>query len=67
MSIYTIVIQGNSVQLNKLDNSMSSAKMVEIPATFNNQHTYINIDEKTLSKHTLLIGGTGSGKTNTFY
>ena len=67
MGVNTVVIQGNSVQLNLFNNNIKGVKKVQLPGVFNNQHTYINIDDDILSKHTLLIGGTGSGKTNTFY
>ena len=67
MGVNTVVIQGNSVQLNLLNNNIKGSKKVELPGVYNNQHTYLNLDGDILSKHTLLIGGTGSGKTNTFY
>ncbi len=67
MGVNTVVIQGNSVQLNLLSNNIKGPKKVELPGVYNNQHTYLNLDDDILSKHTLLIGGTGSGKTNTFY
>lgn len=67
MGVNTVVIQGNSVQLNLLNNNIKGSKKVELPGVYNNQHTYVNLDDDILSKHTLLIGGTGSGKTNTFY
>lgn len=66
MGVNTILIQGNSLQLNSLDNSIKGSKKVELPGIYNNRHTYLNLDDDILSKHTLLIGGTGSGKTNTF-
>lgn len=67
MGIKTVVIQGNSVQLNLPNNNIKGSKKVVLPGVYNNQHTYLNLDDDILSKHTLLIGGTGSGKTNTFY
>ena len=67
MGVNTVVIQGNSVQLNLFNNNIKGSKKVELPGVYNNQHTYLNLDDDILSKHTLLIGGTGSGKTNTFY
>ena len=33
----------------------------------NNQKTMIPIDENLLSKHMLLLGGIGTGKSNLFY
>lgn len=67
MGIKTVVIQGNSVQLNLPNNNIKGSKKVVLPGVYNNQHTYLNLDDDILSKHTLLIGGTGSGKTNIFY
>lgn len=67
MGVNTVVIQGNSVQLNLLNNSIKGPRKVELPGVYNNQHTTLNLDDDILSRHTLLIGGTGSGKTNTFY
>ena len=67
MGINTVVLNGNSIQLNSPDMSLSGAQKVTIPGYFNNQHISINLDDEILSKHTLLIGSTGTGKTNTFY
>lgn len=40
---------------------------VRLPGLFKSKHFSININDDILSKHILLIGGTGSGKTNLFY
>ena len=37
--------------------------IVKLPGKYNNQHTSFSLDEGVLSKHSLLIGGTGCGKT----
>ena len=67
MGVNTVILNGNSVQLNIPDIKIKGACRVSLPGMFNNQHTTINLDDETLSKHTLLIGATGTGKTNTFY
>lgn len=41
--------------------------LVKLPGKFNNQATHFFLDEGMLSKHSLLIGGTGCGKTTLFY
>lgn len=40
---------------------------VNLPGRFLTQSTILPLDESTLSKHILLIGGTGCGKSNVFY
>ncbi|MCL1988187.1 MAG: type IV secretion system DNA-binding domain-containing protein [Firmicutes bacterium] len=47
--------------------NVSQANAVRIPGQFNSQSSPFFITTETLSKHTLLVGGTGSGKTNLFY
>lgn len=41
--------------------------LVTINGLCNGTKAYFSIDEDILSKHLLLIGGTGCGKTNVFY
>ena len=41
--------------------------VVRINGTFNEKPASYGISEEMLSKHVLLVGGTGSGKTNLFY
>jgi type IV secretory pathway TraG/TraD family ATPase VirD4 len=41
--------------------------IVRIPGEFNGTKRPFGITEEMLSKHILLVGGTGSGKTNLFY
>lgn len=40
---------------------------VSIPGSFRHQSTPLGMSKETLSKHTMLIGGTGCGKSNVFY
>lgn len=67
MSVNTVILHGNSVQLNKPNITVTSNKKVNLPGYYNNQHLSIGLDDDILSKHSLLIGATGTGKTNTFY
>lgn len=64
MAVNTVVLHGNSILHNKPIKGTIHQKMVSLPGTYNGLHTNIDIDENILSKHTLLIGGTGTGKTN---
>lgn len=64
MAVNTILLHGNSVLHNTPFNGTSGHQMVSLPGFFNGQHMSIKIDDNILSKHTLLIGGTGTGKTN---
>lgn len=41
--------------------------IIKIPGTFNGTRDYFSLGEDILSKHMLLIGGTGCGKTNVFF
>lgn len=38
-----------------------------IPGKFNGIPTHVELDQDILSKHLMMVGGTGSGKTNVFY
>ena len=40
---------------------------IHVKGTYNEKPTCFGITEEMLSKHVLLVGGTGSGKTNLFY
>lgn len=64
MAVNTILLHGNSVLHNTPFKGTSGHQMVSLPGFFNGQHMSIKIDDNILSKHTLLIGGTGTGKTN---
>ena len=66
MNINSRVFLGSSLK----DSSIPSPKqspIVTLPGTFGVSHTNLLIDEDILSKHVLFMGGTGCGKTNTFY
>lgn len=41
--------------------------VIIIPGTFREKHETLNLNRDTLSRHMMLIGGTGCGKSNVFY
>ena len=41
--------------------------IIKISGTFNGTRDYFSLGEDILSKHMLMIGGTGCGKTNVFF
>lgn len=62
----TKIIQGNSI----LENSPPKGPGREglyLEGTFKNQSRGFYLSRENLSKHLLLLGSTGSGKTNVFY
>ena len=40
---------------------------ISLPGKYKNSAVPLCVDRETLGRHTMLIGGTGSGKTNVFY
>ena len=41
--------------------------VIHVPGEFKGKRTTFGLTEEILSKHVLLVGGTGCGKTNLFY
>ena len=60
------VVYGKLVENNTPPSDVPRA-LVHIPGEFNSAKRPFGITEEMLSKHILLVGGTGSGKTNLFY
>lgn len=60
------VVYGGLVEQNKPPADVLKASL-RIPGSHNGIRTSFGIGEDMLSKHILLVGGTGSGKTNLFY
>ena len=58
------VIIGNALEFNPL---CGGNRFIEIPGKFKDSPAKLNLDEDIMSKHLMLIGGTGCGKTNVFY
>lgn len=60
------VVYGGLVEQNKPPADMAKAGL-RIFGSYDSVRTSFSIGEDVLSKHILLVGGTGSGKTNLFY
>jgi len=66
MSVGKNVLQGNSVTKNPLP-SMPTKPVLKLSGEFNSKPAILGLDESTLSKHMMLVGGTGCGKSTLFY
>lgn len=66
MATKTTTIQGDCIQHNSPPSRYNDHLVVRIPGCFQQKQMYLGFSDDILSKHTLLIGGTGSGKTNVF-
>lgn len=66
MGLSRELIYGNALETNSPVSNVS-APVILIKGKHNGQPAQFGLDESILSKHTLLVGGTGSGKTNLFY
>lgn len=66
MNINSRMMFGNSVSKTSLPPKKSNA-FVTLNGKFNGTTASFDLDEDTLSKHTMLIGGTGCGKTTLFF
>lgn len=61
------VIQGDVIDKNIPPTNLPQNSIVELLGKYKGRSQGIKITENILSKHSMLIGGTGSGKTNLFY
>lgn len=66
MSVKTIMIHGDSVLHTTPPTTKENDICLTIPGTYQQQIYNLPISKTTLSKHILLVGGTGCGKTNVF-
>jgi type IV secretory pathway TraG/TraD family ATPase VirD4 len=66
MAVNFKLLYGNSVTKNTLP-AQATAPVIRLNGKFNGQNKILSIGEDILSKHILLVGGTGCGKTNLFY
>ena len=64
MELKREVIYGNILDQNQV---CGGEEFISIPGKVGNHLTKLNIDENILSKHLMMIGGTGCGKSNVFY
>lgn len=62
-----LVTEGTSVSTNVMPTGNLSNSKVKIPGVFNGQNCVLGIDDDIMSKHMLVLGSTGCGKSNLFY
>jgi len=60
------LLYGSTLEDNRIPNPAGET-VVRLPGQHKHSPAAIPLDQDTLSKHSLLIGGTGCGKTNLFY
>lgn len=65
MAVSRIPVFGSMLDKNPLGGAV--AGIVSLPGSFGSKPAYVGLDESILSKHMMLIGGTGCGKSNVFY
>ena len=66
MSVGKTVLQGNSVSKNPLP-IMPQYPIVKFNGEFHGKKATFGLDDSLLSKHMMLVGGTGCGKSTLFY
>lgn len=66
MSIGKTILEGTSVSKNRIPESKKKP-IVTLSGEFNGVKASFGLDEDILSKHMLLVGGTGCGKSTLFY
>lgn len=66
-SVCSTPLFGNLLDANSVPELLGTPPVVEIPGKHNGLPTSLKISEELLSKHLMLLGGTGSGKTNLMY
>ncbi|MDR0474166.1 MAG: type IV secretion system DNA-binding domain-containing protein [Treponema sp.] len=67
MNISTRLLYGNTVSQNTPPAHQAAGAKVKLTGTYTGKPSAFTLDNDTLSKHTMLIGGTGCGKTTLFY
>lgn len=66
MTVNLVTIQGDTILQTKPPQQAGKQGLL-LPGKYKDHSMNIIVDADMLSKHTLLIGGTGCGKTNLFY
>ena len=66
MPCKTIVVQGDSIQNNEPPKRNNLSSGVVLPGRYKGVPDRLVVDSDLLSKHIMLLGGTGCGKTNVF-
>lgn len=67
MYVNSTLIHGESVLHTNPIQYTYNKECISLSGSYNDQHLSLSISQDILSKQTLLLGGTGSGKTNVFY
>ena len=65
MAIQTSILHGSQLKSNTIP--VITDGKITVPGRYNNRLHNLALSDDILSKHLMLIGGTGCGKTNTFY
>ena len=65
MDVKKNIISGSVLEQNSKGGSRHG--MIAFPGVFSGKRDTVYIDDAIMSKHMMLIGGTGCGKTNVFY
>ena len=65
MAIQTSILHGSQLKNNPIP-AIPNGK-ITVPGRYENRLYNLALSDDILSKHLMLIGGTGCGKTNTFY
>ncbi|MDR0304930.1 MAG: type IV secretion system DNA-binding domain-containing protein [Chitinispirillales bacterium] len=66
MNISTRLLYGNTISQNNPPSQIANAK-IKLNGAYNGKPNTFTLDNDVLSKHTMLVGGTGCGKTTLFY
>ena len=66
MAINTITVQGDVIAQTRPP-EQKNISGISLPGKYKDTPHRIIFSEDLMSKHTLLLGGTGCGKTNVFY
>lgn len=66
MGVGKTVLQGSTVSKNALPQMPEKPSLI-LKGEFNGRPAYFGLDEDLISKHMLLVGGTGCGKSTLFY
>ena len=64
MDVKREVLYGSILEQNQI---CGGNNFISIPGRIGNSSTKLNLDEDILSKHLMMVGGTGCGKSNAFY
>lgn len=66
MAVGKTILYGNTVSKNTLPKVLNDSKVI-LKGEFNGQAASFGLNDDILSKHMLLVGGTGCGKSTLFY